>query len=169
MGHMPCPSHITDHKVPPYIVFTISLLSHPPKAQISPSAIYPRTFSPYVPPWMWKIKIPTHRKQQAKLQFSIIDLSILGQKTGRQMILHWIVANIPGLMKKIVKEKVTIIYEKECVKYSKNEHVIYWNSLKTKIRLWQLHKAYNLTENRKCGTTRKMDPLYSVHRFSFYI
>jgi hypothetical protein len=59
------------------------------------STPYSQTLSAYVPPSMWATKFHTNSKQQAKL-YICISL-IFEHQTGRQRILHGMLANIPWL------------------------------------------------------------------------
>ena len=102
-----CPTHVLDlitgiifgeahnHKAPPYVVFSTPLLSRPSQAQVSSSPPCFQTSSGYVTPSVWKTKIHTHTKQQAKLHFcTSLSLYFLYQ-SGIQQILHRMIASIP--------------------------------------------------------------------------
>jgi len=80
-----CPAHLIFLDLIPWIIFhqkyrslssslcscSTTLLPRPSLAQISSSAFYSGTPSPYVPPSMRATKFHTHTKQQAKLKFRI--------------------------------------------------------------------------------------------------
>ena len=57
----------TEHKAPPYAVFSTPLLSHPSWAQISSSASYSWKLSAYIPPSVWATKFYTHTQEPARL------------------------------------------------------------------------------------------------------
>jgi len=54
------------HKAPCYVVF-----STPPITSSLLAQIFPNTLG-YVPPYMWKTKFHTHKKQQTELYFCLL-------------------------------------------------------------------------------------------------
>jgi hypothetical protein len=89
------------HTAPEYVYFPTPLLPRPSWTQIFSSAPYSRTPSAYVSPLIVRDHVSRPYKTRGKIIFLsyilYLNLYIFGYKTGRQKILHRMIASIPLL------------------------------------------------------------------------